>query len=793
MCCFAHLDGSRKQTVAEHCRSAAQRASDCLRPIGLGQAAYLAGLLHDFGKCTTSYQTYLARAAAGEVVRRGSVIHAHGGARFLLEHYHPSDCSSSYSYEDMTAELLAYAVGAHHGLFDCLDEQHHWGFMRRLDWDDDLYRESCRIFFSQCAGAEELDHRFAQAHRELSPIYSWVNTQTGGGGKDLFFHLGLLARLLLSAVIEGDRWDTARFMSDQAAPPPPAPNWKELLERVERKLDKLPCETPVQKARRTISRQCREAAKGPGGIYRLNVPTGGGKTLSSLRYALAHAAAHGKSRLIFTAPLLAILDQNADVLRDYIQDDSLILEHHSNLVQTEADGTALDTRELMTENWDAAPIIITTLAQLLNTLFDGRTTCIRRFQALSNCVLVIDEVQTVPPRMLTLFNLAMGFLAQVCRATVILCSATQPSLANAHHPIPVPVGDLIPYDPDLWAPFRRTHLADAGSRPLENIPDFLAEQLEPLSSLLAACNLKHQARFLYQRCKGPEHITFHLSAEMCPAHRRAVLDQMTAALDGSRNGGPKVLCVSTQVMEAGIDLSFGGTVRLAAGLDNAIQTAGRGNRNRESETSAPAWIVSCADERLGMLREIQNAKTACLQLLWTFRQDPGALGGSLSSQAAIAYYYTCLYGGMQPGSQDYLLRDGGDLYDLLSTNNAFAAGQPGLDRFGLRQAFSLAGQLFQVFDQDTIDVLVPYGDGEKIIANLSAPCIRRDRARQRELLGQAKPFTLSLYRSQRDLLHEKGGLYSILDGTIWVLRPQYYDQETGLNPDVEWSHEFWEV
>lgn len=788
MCYFAHLDGCRKQTVAEHCRSAAERASDCLRPIGLEQAAYLAALLHDCGKCTARYQTYLARAAAGEAVRRGSVIHAHGGARLLLERYHRSDCSSSYSYEDMTAELLAYAVGAHHGLFDCLDEQHRWGFVRRQEWDDDLYRESCRVFFSQCAGTEELDQRFAQAHRELSPVYDWANTQTGGGGKDTFFHLGLLARLILSAVIEGDRWDTARFLSSEPVPPPPVPNWKDLLELVERKLDKLPCETPVQRARRTISHQCREAAEGPSGVYRLNVPTGGGKTLSSLRYALAHAAAHGKSRLIFTAPLLTILDQNADVLREYIQDDSLILEHHSNLVQAETDGTALDSRELMAENWDA-PIIITTLVQLLNTLFDGRTTCIRRFQAFSNCVLVIDEVQSVPPRMLTLFNLAVGFLARVCRATVILCSATQPNSTKAHHPIPVPVGDLIPYHPDLWAPFCRTHLADAGSRPLANIPDFLMEQLEPLSSLLAICNMKHQARFLYQRCKGPEHRTFHLSAGMCPAHRRTVLAQMTTALENSRKGGSKVLCVSTQVMEAGINLSFGGTVRLAAGLDNAIQTAGRGNRNRESETPAPAWIVSCADERLGNLREIQNAKTACLQLLWAFRQNPGDFGNDLSSQAAIAHYYTCLYDGMRPGSQDYPFRGNGCLYDLLSTNDLFAAGLSGSERFGLKQAFALAGQVFRVFDQDTVDVLVPYGEGEKLIANLSDCYIRQDRARQRELLRRAKPFTLSLYRSQWETLYETGGLYSILDGAIWALRPQCYDRETGLNPDTEWNHE----
>ena len=139
-----------------------------------------------------------------------------------------------------------------------------------------------------------------------------------------------------------------------------------------------------------------------GGVYRLNVPTGGGKTLSSLRYALAHGEKWGKRRMIFTSPLLSILEQNAAVIREFVEDDAIILEHHSNILHTR-DGEMLDQRELAVESLDA-PIIITTLVQLLNTLFDGKTTSIRRFQALCNSVIVIDEVQTVPPRMLSLFN-----------------------------------------------------------------------------------------------------------------------------------------------------------------------------------------------------------------------------------------------------------------------------------------------------------------------------------------------------------------------------------------------------
>ena len=230
------------------------------------------------GKFSGSFQAYLENSAAGKTVRPGSVIHIHGAARFFLEQFHNADAFSSF--EDMTAELLAYASSAHHGLYDCVDQQHHSGFLHRLQWDEKLYREASKEFLEQCADKKELRARFAQAQQELSPIYEWINRQVRQDNTEIYFHLGLLARLLLSSVIQGDRQDTAQFM-DQISPPvlpePKAAIWERLLRRVEKKLDALQAQTPVQQARREISRQCRKAGELAGGIYRLNVPTGGGK------------------------------------------------------------------------------------------------------------------------------------------------------------------------------------------------------------------------------------------------------------------------------------------------------------------------------------------------------------------------------------------------------------------------------------------------------------------------------------------------------------------------------------
>ena len=409
---LAHIDGERGQTAQAHCRKAAEYAAAALRPVQLTCLAVLAGLLHDMGKFKEAFRLYLQMAAAGNPAAvRGSVNHTFAAVRFLLQRYHKQNGDP---IRNLTAELLACAVGAHHGLFDCIDDRRRCGFLHRLEQTDIDYEESLANYLAQCAPLEELDALFAQAVTEvgrcMEKLQPLVRDEYGVEGD---FYLGLLMRLLLSAVIEGDRRDTAEFMGHMTYPAFPdgearAAMWDTLLARVEQKLGEFPCDTDIARARRRISEQCRTFAAQPGGVYRLNVPTGAGKTLSSLRYALAHAKIWNKSRIIFTSPLLSILEQNAQVIRKYVGDDRLILEHHSNVIRTTETAERLDELELLAENWNC-PIILTTLVQLLNTLFSGKTACIRRFQALCNSVVVIDEVQTVPNNLLTLFDLPSIF------------------------------------------------------------------------------------------------------------------------------------------------------------------------------------------------------------------------------------------------------------------------------------------------------------------------------------------------------------------------------------------------
>jgi CRISPR-associated endonuclease/helicase Cas3 len=791
-------EGRVVQTVQEHCRNTASIAGDTLSSLSMQKSAYLAGLLHDAGKFTKEFTQYLEKAVSGNAPPRGSVNHTFAGVRYLLSHYHAPKDENDLS--PIAAELLAYAVGAHHGLFDCVDENGHSGFSHRLDKPNIHYKEAMEHFLAQCADREELDQLFCEAVQELSPVVLSLcdlAQQNDSYYGEVTFYLGLLARLLLSAVIEGDRQDTAEFMNDSVPPKwqdDRREMWNGCLARMEQKLGEFPSDTPIAQARQAISDQCRVFAEQPGGVFRLNVPTGGGKTLASLRFALAHAGKWNKDRIIFTSPLLSILDQNAKVLRDYIQDDRLILEHHSNVMRDEPGSEIIDGAdpELLTENW-GAPIIITTLVQLLNTVFSGKTSCIRRFHALANSIIVIDEVQTVPNRMLTLFNLAVNFLAQVCGGTVVLCSATQPCFEQADHPIrntdTDPIRDIVPYDKELWAPFRRTKIIDAGARTLQEIPDFVTEQLDTVNSILVVCNKKDEAAFLYRELSTGDVPCFHLSASMCMAHRRDTLDKLNEALDKLKNALKsgqeienhcKIICVATQVIEAGVDISFQCVIRLTAGLDSIIQSAGRCNRNGEESSLASVFTVQCADENLRMLSDIQRSKTATINLLTEFKNHPDEFQNDLSSDQAVSYFYQRLYREMPGKFQDYTTKDKPSLFSLLSENEDFVEEATGYE---LNQAFREAGKLFQVFDDESEDVIVPYGEGAECITELCSEAVSRDPAYLQRCLAKAKPYTISIFGYQKKQLLAQNGLYAICHDKILALQEKNYDKALGLVTD----------
>lgn len=415
-------------------------------------------------------------------------------------------------------------------------------------------------------------------------------------------------------------------------------------------------------------------------------------------------------------------------------------------------------------------------------------------QALCGSVLVIDEVQSAPRSLLSLMNLTLNFLSEVCGATVVLCSATQPHLEKLRYPLRFAAdADLVPCDGALWERFRRTELIDkrrSGGYDTAELAALAAETARKAGSLLLVCNTRAQARTLYAALgavwSGKRR---HLSTSMCTKHRKAVLEDVCAAL----NAREPLICVTTQLIEAGVDVSFGSVIRILAGMDNAVQAAGRCNRSGEYGELRPVLLVNYRGENLSRLPEIYHAQQVCEDLLLRFERDPAAFDGRPDSESALNVYYTLLYKNANTDASEGPLSKGEPtLLELLSVNKGGTAKCSSAAQYTFRQAFRTAGDEFRVFDDHTQDVLVPYdGDGRALIDALGSEKARHDLAYRRSLLRQAAAYSISLYDYEVRALCEAGGLRNVTpDGAVRALSG-HYDEETGFF--TESKPEFWNI
>jgi len=399
--------------------------------------------------------------------------------------------------------------------------------------------------------------------------------------------------------------------------------------------------------------------------------------------------------------------------------------------------------------------------------------------SLVDSIIVIDEVQTVPLRMLTLFNVAIRFLNGVCGTTVVLCSATQPVLELAKHPLGVIPEEIVPYDKKIWDAFERTRIESLGAYRKEELSGLFQSILEKTDSLLIVCNRKDEAAVLYEELKDEKYDCYHLSAAMCVQHRRNTLKDLRESLESGR----QTVCVSTQVIEAGVDISFSSVIRFAAGMDNIVQAAGRCNRNGEKDEIQPVFIVNCSDENLLKLTDIQMAKNATIDLLYRFRNAPEDFNNNLASNESIRYYYSSLYREMNGDAQDYPIKKRKTtLFDLLSDNiKNLALSDQQTEDYYLHQAFKEAGALFQVFEEDSMTVIAPYGcEGKEIVNELRGMRASMDMEYRRGLLEKAKSYSVSLYGYQIKKLDEERGIQYLFDRTVGILDDVFYDDETGI-------------
>lgn len=786
----AHIretDG-REQSVAEHSKGVSVLAKRYAASVGLEHMAELLGLLHDAGKLNEDFDRYIH---GDSHFRRGEIDHCYAGAKYLCafsdQHFLKK---KSVCY---TSRLLARVILSHHGLHDWLTEDGTDYFQRRTQ-KEERYAEiepHIREMLAELGYSEEsLKALLEKAIAEYKTVYRKIKDLASDNcGNDapkaknyntkLTFYLGQLERLLESILIDADRVDTADFMGNCRTEQQFDTDalWEQMERNMQKKLDGFAGKTDaISRQRQDISRRClafAENASAPVGACRLIVPTGGGKTLSSLRFAIHACRKFHMEKIVYVAPFMSILEQNSDEMQELAGTENF-LEHHSNMLAEKDDAEELRTYELRTEKWDI-PVLATTMVQFFQSLFAGKSTSVRRMHRLCRSVIIIDEIQSVPLKCVYLFNLAVNFLTNICGCTVVLCSATQPLLEKLEYPLLLDencsmTGD---YEKD-FAVFRRTELIRVDGRySYAEAADFCWEQFRQHGSLLVIVNTKKAAESLFRQLQEwkagrdePVQLV-HLSTNMCPAHREAVIENMRQALQEQK----PVLCVTTQLIEAGVDISFGCVVRSLAGMSNAAQAAGRCNRHGEMGKICPVYLLELAGENLSRLPEIVSAQDVSRLIL------ENKAGCDFLSAEVMAAYFQKLY---QENSDrlSYPVKDDGrktSLLDLLSTDTDRSAVKKwNKQSENALQAFATAGALFQVIDDASEGVIVPYDDtARELILQLNGDTPVEELL---QLLRKAQRYTVSVYAGNQKKLEEAGGIYMLRCGALAV-EESFYDAE----------------
>ena len=800
--------GQERHTLEDHLAGVAQRAALIAAKIGLAPAGELAGLLHDLGKYSDEFQAYLASAAGvldqdadGRVDARalkGKIDHSSAGAQCLWQ----NRPEGPDPLDPLISQVLALAIASHHsGLIDCLNSSPGQpvtaGFLQRMTKPEEqvhLHQALARLDPGLHVRIRALleGPAIREGFRTLGTCLATRVKETGGGLAAMQVRLGLVVRFLFSALLDADRLDTAAFMQpDRPAYTGTAPPWDLLIERLETRLMAFPTHTTLDQLRAEVSEACRAAASGATGLRTLTAPTGAGKTLAQLRFALNHARIHQLDRVIFVVPFTSIIDQNADAVRAILEAGDpepglRLLEHHSNL----APEVLTWRSKLQAENWDA-PVVFTTSVQLLEALFGSGTRSARRMHALSRSVLVFDEIQALPVRCVHLFNSAMNFLADHCGTSVVLSTATQPLL---HRVDPAkgtlnlaPGHELVPDVGGLFQALRRVEVRDArkpGGWTEEEVAALAVAHLEAAGSCLVVVNTKAAAQRIHAACTlRTVGRVAHLSTSMCPAHRRQVL----ACVREDLAEGRPLLCVSTQLIEAGVDVDFGAAIRFMAGLDSIAQTAGRCNRHG---TRPVGWltVVNPRDESLRHLADIRLGRDTCERVLDEFRQRPEAFDHDLLGPKALTRYFEyCFF--QRAAEMDYPVTEeafgrADTLLNLLGANPRALAefqrnsGAP--PAMPLRQSFRAAGEAFQVIEAATQGILVPFGEeGRALVASLQTvtdPCA------EAALLARGQGFSVNVFPHAWSRLQAAGALQETQAGSgIHILDSRFYHAEFGLS------------
>lgn len=793
---IAHIREKDKkvQTVQEHLHAVKVLSEKYGEKIGVKHITGLAGLLHDLGKNTEKFKQYILAAVNNpdDPPPKGSVDHSTAGGKLIYQLFFED---KPLSIKNIAVEWIAMCIISHHGgLRDFLDPDLQSGFLKRMLKDDvPEYEHAVHTFYTDQISESELREYFDLAVEEVLNV---LKKRKEAGLK--FISLSLILKFIFSSLIDADRTNSRMFEEQETEEGKHNSlsffnkSYALLMKRLMTFDRDINAHHPINRLRSEMSLQCEKFALRPSGIYTLSIPTGGGKTLASLRYALKHAITYKKDRIVFIVPYTTIIEQNADVVKKILGDDENILEHHSNIIHEppvsndENYDLKMKKVKLIKDNWDS-PIIFTTMVQFLNVFYSKGTRNVRRLHNLANSVIVFDEVQSVPVKTISLFNEALNFLSVFGNSSIVLSTATQPALNFVEKDLKISTdGEIVKGLKDISRSFKRVEIIDKTTpqgMSTSELQQFTLNEMGKVNNALVILNTRAAVRKLYEKLKENEeqegYAAYHLSTYMCPAHRKEILKKIKLAIEEKK----RVICVSTQLIEAGVDISFECVIRSLAGLDSIAQAAGRCNRHGE-DAVRNVYIIKSSDEVLTNLKTIAIGAEKTKRILDEYSKNPSLLGGDLLSPEALTMYFKYYFDHIK-NELNYPIKELGnvDMYDLLDQNNYYSSAYRNAKNTNFpllnRQSFATAEEYFRVIDNPTKTILVPFNEKAKeIIAKLNGAVGSLELS---QLLKQSQHYSINVYDQEYQQLGKKYYIHQLLNGNIVALAEIAYSKDVGLD------------
>lgn len=703
---LAHIseDKIRSQTILEHAEGTAKLAGEFASKFGCKDWGYNCGLLHDLGKYSEKFQKRLqggpktdhSTAGAKEVYQRRNIV-----AAYCIAGHHSGLPDGGSSADAGGAATL-------------------YGRMQKGLEDYSAFQKEIKIpSFSQ-------------------PKIRMIGTQN--------FSFSFFIRMLFSCLVDADYLDTEIFMAKGVSNRGKFDSAELLLARLYEKINPWlnnVDDSTVNGRRTLILKACLEMGEGEQGLYQLTVPTGGGKTISSLAFALRHAVKHGLERVIYVIPYNSIIEQNAAVFRDILGKKN-VLEDHCNVTYKDDEEDSEETRrlKLATENWDC-PVVVTTNVQFFESLFSNKTSKCRKIHNLARSIIIFDEAQMLPVNYLKPCIHAISELVGNYQSTAVLCTATQPSL-QPFFPKEFSIREICPDIQGQYEFFRRTSIRNEN----QLSEDELVCQLQNHEQVLCILNSRKRVQRVYETLNGDGN--FHLSTYLYPIHRKRVLTEIKRRLKERR----PCKVIATSLVEAGVDFDFQTVYRELAGIDSVIQAAGRCNREGKLDRKECETVVFTLekDDTIRLPQSLKLPENVAAQIKDEYED--------IASLDAISAYFSRLY--RFRGEQG------------LDTKNI-------LKQLSERSIpFAAVADQFRLIETDTVPILID----QELEAIRLVEQIRRGEC-SRQLARDAGQYCVNLYRNDFDRMNG-AGLLEMLDLGFYRLRnPEQYSMSKGLEIQAE--------